>query len=126
MGDTILGLPYFCIIVQVWFLYFWWGENIAPLGPSVYGTSSNDLLQLEYIDLGLSGTGEKYIPMLRDDHSGYCWLYPASTTDTRTAADGLLDWSAEFDGPSCFMFDGPMHFRNETVRLLSEGLRTPH
>lgn len=74
----------------------------------------------------MSRTGDKYILMLRDDHSSYCWLYPTNTTDASTVEDALLDWSAAFGAPNGLMSDGPTHFKNETIRLLTEGLRTPH
>lgn len=48
------------------------GEKITrPFGPTFHGTSSNDLLQFYYIDIGLGKDGQKYVLMLRDDHSDY-------------------------------------------------------
>lgn len=35
-------------------------------------------------------------------------------------------WFAAFGVPNGLMSDGPTHFRNETVRLVFEGLRVPH
>lgn len=64
--------------------------------------------------------------MLKDDHSGYCWQYPTITTDAESAADALLDWSAAFGAPKGLMSDGPSHFRSETIRRLTKGLRAPH
>lgn len=45
-----------------------------PLGAAVHGTKPNDLLQFDYIEMAPSKAGEKYILMLRDDFSSYCWL----------------------------------------------------
>ena len=53
-----------------------------PFGPALFGTKPNDLAQFDYIDLGISRTGDKYVLLLRDNYSGYSWLYPASTTDS--------------------------------------------
>lgn len=64
--------------------------------------------------------------MVRDDHSVYSWLYTAHTKDADTATNTLLDWGTAFGAPSSLMSDGPAHFRNESKRLLSSGLRTPH
>lgn len=64
--------------------------------------------------------------MLRDDHIGYCWFYPSPTTNAETAADSLVDWSAAFGVPVYIMSDGPAHFKNETIRRLTKGLRTHH
>ena len=38
----------------------------------------------------------------------------------------MLDWSADFGAPHGLMSDGPSHFKNETIRLLSKSLRSPH
>lgn len=40
-----------------------------------FGTLPNDLLQFHYINLRPSGIASKCVLMLRDDYSGYCWLF---------------------------------------------------
>lgn len=65
-----------------------------------------------------SPSGEKYILMLCDDHSGYSQLYPAETTSADTDTNGIIDWSAAFGVPEGTMFDGPSHFENETLQLV--------
>lgn len=64
--------------------------------------------------------------MVKDDHSGYCWLYPAITTDAVTVTEALLDKSVAFVALSGLISDGPTHFKNETVRLVTKELRTAH
>lgn len=86
----------------------------------------NSLLQFYYIEICLNPTGEKCILMLRDYHSGYSWLYPSGTMSAGTASHTILDWTTAFVVPSQLMSDGPSHFKNETVRLLTKGLRTRH
>ena len=102
------------------------GRVLRPFGPSLFGTKPNDLIQINYIELGPSRTGEKYVLMVCDDHNGYGSFYTASTTDSETAQNALLDWSAAFGSPLGLMYDGPTHFKNETLRLLTKGLRSPH
>lgn len=103
------------------------GETVPrPFGPSRHGTTPNALLQFDYIEMCSTPTGEKYILMLRDDHSGYSWLYPAENTSADTAANAIIDWSAAFGIPEGLMSDGPSHFKNETLQLLAKGLSTPH
>lgn len=104
------------------------GETVPrPFGPAFHGTKPNDLVQFDYIELGKSTTGEKHVLMLRDDHSGYCWFYPSVDQTAQSTANALLDWCAAF-GPqhSAFMSDGPTHFKNETIRLLTKGLHSRH
>lgn len=103
------------------------GETVPrPYGPALHGSTPNALLQFDYIEMGLGSTGDKYILMLRDDHSGYTWFYPTDTTSAETAAHALLDWCAAFGAPKQLMSDGPSHFKNDTLRLLAKGLRSPH
>lgn len=103
------------------------GGNIPrPFCSALHGTKPNDLIQFDYLEMSPRRSGEKYVLMVRDDHSGYCWLYRASSTDARTAAEYLVDWCAAFSAPCGLMSDGPTHFKNETMRLLTEGLGTSH
>jgi transposase InsO family protein len=102
------------------------GKIPRPYGPSVHGTSPNDLLQFDYIEIGPGHKGEKYVLMLRDDHSSYAWFFPFAETSAENAAIALIDWCAAFGVPQGLMSDGPTHFRNETLRLLAKGLKTPH
>lgn len=43
----------------------------SPLGEALHGTKSNDLLQFDYLKVGCSNTGEKYVLLMRDGFSGY-------------------------------------------------------
>lgn len=64
--------------------------------------------------------------MLRDDFSGFVWLYPFAEADAQNTADAIIDWSASFTAPSALISDSGAHFKNETVRLVTKGLRVPH
>ena len=92
-----------------------------PFGPSVFGTHPNDLLQFDYIELGKSTMGDQYVLILRDDHSGYAWFYPTVSTSAEKAASALIAWCAACGPPTTMMSDGPTHFRNETLKLLTKG-----
>ena len=102
------------------------GSMPRPFGPSFFGTKPNDLLQFDYIELGPRSIGAKYVLMLRDDHSGYCWFFAFPDSIAENAATAIIDWSAAFGVPAALMSDGPTHFRNETMRLITKGLRVPH
>ena len=84
------------------------------------------LLQFDYIELGLSSIGAKYVLMLRDDHSGYCRFFAFPDTIAENAATAIIDCTAAFGVPAALTSDGPTHLRNETMRLISKGLRVPH
>jgi transposase InsO family protein len=102
------------------------GKVPRPFGPAVHGTKPNDLLQFDYIELGPSQAGDKYVLMLRDDHSDYKWFFAFAGESAENAALAIIDWCAAFGVPNCLMSDGPTHFKNETVRLVSKGLKVPH
>lgn len=103
------------------------GEKVPrPFGPALFGTKPNDLLQFNYLTLGKSVTGDRYVLMMRDDHSGYAWLHPTPSTNGEEAAQAIIDWCAELGPPSTFMSDRSMPFRNEFMRLLARGLKCKH
>ena len=98
----------------------------CPFDPAVHGTQANDLLQFDYIELGPSTEGSKYVLMLRDDHSDYKWFFAFPDTSAENAAHAIIDWCAAFGVPNGLMSDGPTHFKNETVRSVCKNLKVPH
>eukprot|EP00171_Calliarthron_tuberculosum_P009514 IDg9514t1 len=50
-------------------LYNWRREMPRTFSPSVHDKKQNDLFRFDFIDLGTATDGEKYVLMLRDDHS---------------------------------------------------------
>lgn len=102
------------------------GRVPRPYDPVAHGTDPNDLLQFDYIEIAPADTGEKYVLMLRDDHSSYCWLFAFVDTLAANAARAINDWCAALGVPKALMSDGPTHFKNETIRLIEKGLRVPH
>lgn len=97
-----------------------------PFGAAMHGTKPNDVLQFDYIELLPSKNGCKYVLMLRDDLSDYKWFFEFADTLATNAATAIIDWCAAFGVPKSLLSDGPTHFKNETVRLVCEGLRVPH
>lgn len=69
-----------------------------PFGPAVHGTTRNHLLQLDYILITAAATGEKYVLMLRDDHSNYRWFFAFADTSAENPAHAIIDCSAAFWG----------------------------
>lgn len=71
----------------------------------------NDLEQFDYIEIVPGTDGDKYVLMLRDDHSDYKWLFAFDNTFASNAAISNLDWAADFWVPKFLMSDRPMHFK---------------
>lgn len=57
---------------------------------------------------------------------GYCWLFRFANTNAENAGHAIVDWCAAFEVPCGLISDGPTLFRNESVRLASKALQTPH
>lgn len=76
--------------------------------------------------MGPSKSGDKYILLLRHDHSDYKWFFICANTMAKTAADAIMDWCASFTVPNRVISDGTIHFKNETVRLVTKGLKVPY
>ncbi len=62
-----------------------------PFGPALHGTKANDLLQFDYLEMAPSKTGHKYLLLLRDDFSSYCWLFPFESANSENAANAILE-----------------------------------
>lgn len=57
-------------------------------------------MQFDHIDMRMGSIGDKYVFMIRDDHSGCTWFYPTTGTDAEPAALALLDLCAAFGLPN--------------------------
>lgn len=102
------------------------GEKVPrPFGPVLHGTSPNDLLQIDCIELGPSSQGVRYVLMIRDYYSSYRWIFPFYSTSEENAAHAIIDWRAAIGTPRGLTSDGPTHFCNETLRLVARSIRTP-
>lgn len=62
-----------------------------PFGPSLHGTMTNAIVQLDHIDMVISKIGRKHILMLRVNDSRYFSFYTYSSTNAETAIDCLID-----------------------------------
>ena len=63
--------------------------------------------------------------MLRDDHTDYKWVFAFPDTAAENTAHAIIDWCVAFGVPA-LMSDGRTNFKNETIRLVSKGLKVPH
>lgn len=69
----------------------------CPFGPALHDCNPRAFIQFDYLKLGTYSTGDKYMLMLRDDRSNYCWLFPFSDTNAEHDAHALVDCHAAFD-----------------------------
>lgn len=97
-----------------------------PFGPAIHCTKENDLLKFDYINLGTAENCAQYVLMLLDDYTDLKWFFSFSDTCHSNATTSIIDWCSSFGIPKGLMSDGPTHFKNEAVRLVSKGLKVPH
>lgn len=74
----------------------------------------------------MSISGEKYVPLYRDDHSNYYVIFLFQNVSAENTAHGLIEWKAAFTIPKSFISDGTTHFGNETVGFLPKALKVAH
>lgn len=85
------------------------GDSIPPsFGPALHGTDRNDLDQFGYIDMGKSGSGDKYVLMVRADMSDYKWFFPFPDTAAENVAREKIEWTAAFGAPKGLISGGPL------------------
>lgn len=71
------------------------GHVPRSFGLVVHVTNPNDVLQFDYIEIAEGSAFEKYILMLRDDHSEYRWLYSFSSTSAKISASAIIEWQLD-------------------------------
>ncbi len=96
-----------------------WGEHEPP-------KTRNDLIHFDFIYMGPSQVGEKYLLVLKDGFSHFCELIPTDEPTAAVVVDALLQWIARFGIPKRFMSDRGSHFRNTVMQELARYLRIDH
>ncbi len=101
------------------------GDRVPrPLGNLSVGEFPNDLIHFDY--LYLDEGRYSYLLLIKDDFTGYCMLHRARAADADTTAEGLAAWISLFGVPKMFHSDTGSHFKNKTMRALSNALGVDH
>jgi RNase H-like domain found in reverse transcriptase/Reverse transcriptase (RNA-dependent DNA polymerase) len=79
----------------------------------------NEELHFDYLFIGDSDTGERYILVLKDGASPYCMLRAAVSADAKTTALTILEWAGMFGMPKKWVSDQGTHFKNEVLEEIS-------
>jgi hypothetical protein len=101
----------------------------APMilfGEALHASKPNEVLHMDYLYMGPSTVGCKYVLLLKDDLSGYLWLVPAVAADAETTVDALVTWFAAFCMTSTWVSDRGSHFKNRVMTAVRQTLRTQH
>ncbi len=87
-------------------------------GDQIYGNAPNDLIQFDYTYMNLSYSGDKFIFVIKDSFSGYCWLIATKHADSLNAASSILKWYSTFGPSKGWMSDRGSHFLGGVVAEL--------
>lgn len=103
------------------------GEKIPrPLSTTLHASKPNEVIHFDYLFMGESDKHNKYVLVVKDDLSGYCWLEPTSSASAEHTANVLARWIRIFTTPSVWVSDQGSHFKNEVMQQLSSEHRIRH
>ena len=106
------------------------GRVPVPLAAMFHTHVRNRLLHIDYMfveEPRPTATHKfKYLLVIKDDASGYVWLRPTETCDSRSVAHVLVEWCSTFGVFDMLNSDGGTHFTSSIIRELTETLRIDH
>ena len=97
-----------------------------PLSTTLHGTKPNEVIHFDYLFLGDSEHDHKYVLVVKDDLSGYCWLEPTTSADSEHTAEVLARWNRVFTAPNVWVSDQGSHFKNAVLLNLAKTHRIRH
>lgn len=97
-----------------------------PLSSGVHATNPGQILHFDYLYLGQSSGEERYVLVLKDDLSSYCWLEPVNGATAENAVTHLARWNRVFTSPEVWISDQGPHFINDTLSQLASDYHILH
>jgi hypothetical protein len=76
-----------------------------PLGESIHAERPNQVLHFDFLYMGVSNMGAKYVLILKDDFSGFCMLHVCKDADSETTVTALMKWSSLFGVVPMWVFN---------------------
>ncbi|MEM1369509.1 MAG: RNase H-like domain-containing protein [Cyanobacteria bacterium P01_H01_bin.15] len=99
------------------------GEKVPrPLASTAHASSPNEIIHFDYLYLGQSSNNSnpmKYVLVIKDDLSSYCWLETTFSANAEHVAEVLARWTRVFGSPKIWVSDQGSHFKNEVVSYLA-------
>ena len=103
------------------------GDKIPrPYATALHATLPNEVVHFDYLFMGPSSTGEKYIFVIKDDLSSYIWFVPTTNASSDFAARALARWIRTFTAMTTWVSDQGTHFKNEVMNILANDYRITH
>jgi transposase InsO family protein len=96
------------------------------MGHALLASKPDEVLHMDYLFMGPSQLGYKYLLLMKDDLSGYLWLVPARQATASQRTDALLSWFAAFGVVYTWVTDRGSHFANQVIQGVCKALRARH
>ena len=93
---------------------------------TLHAMKPNEIIHFDYLFLGESDGANKYVLVVKDDLSGYCWLEPTAKADAAHRADVLARWTRVVTAPEVWISDQGSHFKNAVIEKLAAEHRIRH
>ena len=94
-----------------------------PWAESVIASERNEALHWDYLFLGDSFEGQKYVLVLKDSATHYTRLVPCAGPTATVAARAMVEWYSQFGLARTWVSDCGTHFRGKVIRELSDLLK---
>ena len=97
-----------------------------PLAHALHGTKPNEVIHADFLYMGPGQDHKKYVLVIRDDLSGYVWLWPSDVANAVSAGEAFCQWIGVFGTFEWLVTDQGSHFKNSLIRALMEETRVGH
>lgn len=97
-----------------------------PLSTTIHAAKPNKVIHFDYLFLGDNDRDKKYVLVVKDDLSGYCWLDLSPVANSEHTAEVLARWNRVLTVPSVWVSDQGSHFKNEVLEHLASTYRIRH
>jgi len=77
-------------------------------------------MHCEYLYMGARHDGLKYILLLKDDLSGYLWLWVSKEANSEATAAALAKWISQYGAMDWLVTDKGSHFKNQVSTALTK------
>jgi hypothetical protein len=75
----------------------------------------NGALHWDFVALGDSFAGDKYLLVLKDEATHFCELLPCVSPTSMVAVEAILAWHSRYGIPPLWISDQGSHFKNQVV-----------
>ena len=97
-----------------------------PLGTSLVAEAPGEIYMMDYIDMGETSEGCRYVLIGADKFSRMAEFTPTAGPTAIPATRATLRWGARYGLPEWIITDGGSHFKNKAMQLMAEQMGFDH